>query len=77
MPDLTSGIVVTSARHAQKLRSAMRSIKDARKKIVQNESPELTAFDLREAASAIDEITGKIYSDNILDKIFSKFCIGK
>ncbi len=77
MPDLTSGIVVTSARHAQKLRAAMRCIKDARKKMLLCDSPELTAFDLREAASAIDEITGKIYNDNILDKIFSKFCIGK
>ncbi|MDF1544017.1 MAG: tRNA uridine-5-carboxymethylaminomethyl(34) synthesis GTPase MnmE [bacterium] len=77
MPDLTSGIVVTSARHAQKLRTAVKSIKCARQKISQQESPELTAFDLREAASAIDEITGRIYNDNILDKIFSKFCIGK
>ena len=77
LPDLTSGIVVTSARHAQKLRAAIQNIKSARQKILQNETPELTAFDLRSAASAIDEITGRICNDDILDKIFAKFCIGK
>lgn len=77
MPDLTSGLVVTSARHKQKLNSALKSLKTARKKILNDETPELTAFDLRETINALDEITGKIYNDDILEKIFSKFCIGK
>lgn len=77
MPDLTSGLVVTSARHKQKLEAASRYIKDAHKKIREHESPELTAFDLRTAVGEIDEITGKVYNEEILGKIFSKFCIGK
>jgi tRNA modification GTPase len=77
MPDLTSGVVVTSARHRQKLASSLRSLKAARAKIRSNETPELTAFDLRQAVAGIDEITGKVYSEEILGRIFSKFCIGK
>ena len=77
LPDFTSGVVVTSARHKQKLSSALKSLKSARKKIMAGESPELTAFDLREAVNAIDEITGKVYNEDILGRIFSKFCIGK
>jgi tRNA modification GTPase len=42
-----------------------------------NDTPELTAFDLRLAVDSIDEITGKIYTEDILEKIFSTFCIGK
>lgn len=77
MPDLTSGVVVTSARHQQKLSKALRSLKAARVKLKKDETPELTAFDLRQAVASIDEITGKIYTEEILGRIFSRFCIGK
>lgn len=77
MPDLTSGLIVTSARHKQKLSGALLKLKEALEKLQQNETPELTAFDLRLAINEIDEITGKVYNEDILGKIFSKFCIGK
>ncbi len=77
MPDLTSGLIVTSARHKQKLNGALQKLKEALVKLQANETPELTAFDLRLAINEIDEITGKVYNEDILGKIFSKFCIGK
>jgi tRNA modification GTPase len=33
--------------------------------------------DIREALNALDEIVGKTYTEDILGRIFSKFCIGK
>ncbi len=77
MPDLTSGLVVTSARHRQKLKAASKHLKGAGSKIAGDESPEIVAFDLRQAAGALEEITGRVYNEDILGKIFSKFCIGK
>lgn len=77
LPDLTSGLVVTSARHYQKFRSALREIEGARKKISRAESPELVIFDLRQAATALDEITGRVVTEEILGRIFGRFCIGK
>ncbi len=77
MPDLTSGLIVTSARHKQKLNGALNKLKEALKLMQTNETPELTAFELRLAINEIDEITGKVYNEDILGKIFSKFCIGK
>ncbi len=77
MPDLTSGLVVTSARHRQKLQAALKSLHRAKRMIKAGESPEIPAFELRQAASAIDEITGKVYTEDILEQIFSTFCIGK
>ncbi|UCD64174.1 MAG: tRNA uridine-5-carboxymethylaminomethyl(34) synthesis GTPase MnmE [Candidatus Zixiibacteriota bacterium] len=76
-PDLTSGVVVTSARHRQKLRAALTCLNVARRMLRRNESPEVTSFELRAALTALDEITGRIYNEEILGKIFSKFCIGK
>ena len=77
MPDFTSGVMVTSSRHQQKLKSAVKGLDKALELIQISESPVLTAIELRAAASSIDEITGKIYTEEILGKIFSSFCVGK
>ena len=77
MPDLTSGVVVTSARHKNKLEQAIEYIGNARDKIAAEESPEITAFELNQAVKTLDEITGKVYNEQILDEIFARFCIGK
>ena len=45
--------------------------------MAENQSPELTALDLRLAAGELAEITGRIYNEDILGQIFSKFYIGK
>ncbi|MDZ4722583.1 MAG: tRNA uridine-5-carboxymethylaminomethyl(34) synthesis GTPase MnmE [candidate division Zixibacteria bacterium] len=77
MPDLTSGLVVTSARHRHKLALAQDSLASAMVKLTAGASPELIAFDLRESINSLDEIIGKVYTEDILGEIFSRFCIGK
>ncbi len=77
LTDMTSGLVVTSARHQQKLKSSLKYLKTARKQLSTSETPELIAFTLNQAINQIDEITGKIYNEEILGKIFSTFCLGK
>jgi tRNA modification GTPase len=77
LSDLTAGHVVTSARHQKALSTAARQLRRAAGKVRRGESPELTAFDLRQAVNALDEITGRIYTEDILEDIFSRFCIGK
>ncbi len=77
MPDLTDRLVVTSERHKKKLTNSLKYLKNAQKGIQSEVSPELIAFELRQAVNEIDEITGRIYTEDILDNIFSRFCIGK
>ncbi len=77
MPDLTEGLIVTSARHHQRLTEAERNIREASVKIDNRESAELTAFDLQQARTALDEITGRIYTEDLLGEIFASFCVGK
>jgi tRNA modification GTPase len=38
---------------------------------------ELLAIEIRDALEALAKIVGAVYTDDILDRIFSKFCIGK
>ena len=39
--------------------------------------PELLALALRGAINALGEMTGAVYTNDLLDRIFSRFCIGK
>lgn len=65
--------VITRARHREAMREALSNLKR-----VQIHSPlELICEDLRLAAQAIGKITGKIWVDDVLDLVFSRFCIGK
>ncbi len=70
-----SAPALTQARHRQALENALKDIE-----AFLNGSPdavELRAEDLRRAAHAIGRITGQIDVEDVLDQIFSRFCIGK
>ena len=73
----TGGAMITNMRHKLAMEKAHKNIQAAKKSIAGGMSPEFAAFDLREALDNLDEITGKKINDEILDKIFSSFCIGK
>jgi len=70
-------VMITNMRHKIALEKALGNILSAKENIQSGVSPEFPAFDLREALDNLDEITGKKINDEILDKIFSSFCIGK
>ncbi|MFP4452508.1 MAG: tRNA uridine-5-carboxymethylaminomethyl(34) synthesis GTPase MnmE [Desulfosalsimonas sp.] len=53
------------------------AVSDAALGLKQGDSLELVSIDLRDALLAVDEITGRYVSDDILDRIFSSYCIGK
>lgn len=77
MPDLTDALVITSERHKKKLSGALKYLKKAMAGLSRNDTPELISFEIRLGINEIDEITGAVYNENILDRIFSRFCIGK
>ena len=69
--------LVTKARHRDALIKAREHIHHAQSSIQQNLSSEFIALDIRSALNYIGEITGQVTTDDILNDIFSKFCIGK
>lgn len=64
----------TRLRHAALLSEARSRLASA---LAMAEDPELAAEDVRLAARALDRITGRIGPEDVLDRIFSTFCIGK
>ncbi|MBN8703667.1 MAG: tRNA uridine-5-carboxymethylaminomethyl(34) synthesis GTPase MnmE [Bacteroidetes bacterium] len=69
--------VVTNARHAEALRNANKSLIKILDGLNTNQTTELIASDVRNALHQLGLITGEISTDNLLENIFSKFCIGK
>jgi tRNA modification GTPase len=75
--DSTDGVVVTNVRHQAALVRARESLAQAEESVSDGMANELVAVDIRAAADALGEITGIITTDEILEQIFSTFCIGK
>jgi len=69
--------MITQLRHKVALEKALLNLEAARTNLQTNVSPEFSAFELREAIDTLDEITGQKIREEVLDKIFSSFCIGK
>jgi tRNA modification GTPase len=74
--DLHCGIL-TNTRQIAAVKRAVESVKKASSSLRSDMGLEFTAFDLKEASTALEEITGKITTDDILNQIFENFCIGK
>jgi tRNA modification GTPase len=69
--------VVTNERHAQHLRRAREAVLSAREALARDAGGDTLAIDLRAALRELGCITGEITTEDILDQIFSRFCIGK
>ena len=74
---LVGGVVLTNAQHKLALDGVAESLERALYVISSNESSEILAAELRGALFHLDEILGITTVDDILDNIFSNFCIGK
>lgn len=71
------GAIVSNARQKEALDKARKSMLSVTKAITKDEPPDIISIDLNEAIASLGLVTGESVSDDILDRIFSQFCIGK
>ncbi len=69
--------MITDARQHEAIRRAVERLEDARDLIVEGEFEEIILLPLRGALSLFGEVTGETLTEDILNEIFSTFCIGK
>jgi tRNA modification GTPase len=73
----SSSILVTSSRHRDALAKAQKDVRSALQALDQGMTGDFLSIDLRSALKELGTITGEITTEDILDSIFSRFCIGK
>ena len=74
---ITESPIVTNARHQEALRRANEGLNYAIQSLKDAMPPELVAVDLRISLDSLGDIVGKTTTEDILDRIFSQFCVGK
>jgi len=75
--DASSVVASTALRCRESLQSAAESLARACDATAAGHGEELVAAELRVALAELGAVVGTVYTDDILDRIFSRFCIGK
>lgn len=75
--DLDNGFVITNLRHADCLRRASEALGNALDALSAGLTLDCAAQDVKTARRALGEITGDTADNDIIDRIFSRFCLGK
>lgn len=70
-------IMVSNLRHIEAVRRAQKLIAEALNSLDNKLSLEFVAQDIKDALGHLDDILGRRFCEELLDKIFSEFCIGK
>jgi tRNA modification GTPase len=69
-------VEIINQRHVQELRSAVAATEQAHATLIKKDLV-IAANELRMAAEALGRIVGRVYTDDLLEAIFSRFCVGK
>lgn len=69
--------ITTSQRCRHSLELAAERVAQAQQLWSRGETPELVAWELRETLSELGQVVGAVYTEDLLDRVFSRFCIGK
>ena len=70
-------VLVTNARHKDALERALAHTRAAGESLAEGTPEDFVTIDLAAALGALGEITGENAGEDLLDRIFSQFCIGK
>ncbi|MCQ4637456.1 tRNA uridine-5-carboxymethylaminomethyl(34) synthesis GTPase MnmE [Anaerovorax odorimutans] len=70
-------LMVTNVRHKDLLERAKSSLEDARNMTLGREALDFIEIDIKNAYESLGEIIGETVSDDIINEVFSRFCLGK
>ena len=75
--NLDQEVVITNIRHKNLIDKAIESVKKARKTMEEEMPLDIIAIFIKDILEDLGNITGEVVSEDIIDEIFSKFCLGK
>lgn len=68
---------LSNARHFEGLEKIRKSLEKSLELLRENDSPDLIALELQLALQSLHELLGLVYDDQVMDRVFQEFCIGK
>ena len=75
--NVDNDVIITNLRHKNLVSKAIQNVKKARDTVQQNMPIDIIAIFVKEILEDLGNITGEIVTDDIINEIFSKFCLGK
>ncbi|MBR6794033.1 MAG: tRNA uridine-5-carboxymethylaminomethyl(34) synthesis GTPase MnmE [Clostridia bacterium] len=75
--DTSAEGLITSVQQSGRLTEGQRHIRRAIDALEQGFTPDMASLDITEAAAAVGEVTGQTVTDQMIEQIFSRFCVGK
>jgi tRNA modification GTPase len=77
VPELDVEPIITRERHRVALQRAAEALQAAGGQLVGSGDPVLASHHVREATLALEELIGAVDVEDVLDRLFSSFCVGK
>ena len=77
LPPVPAGEILTNARQAEAIRRALESLSAAREAMEAGETPDIVLTETERAMNALGELTGRSIREDITNRIFARFCVGK
>lgn len=77
MPEAPAGEILTNARHADACSRALAAIDEGLQALRDGVTPDAVLTEAEAALEAIAELSGRAVRDDVVDRIFSRFCVGK
>ena len=75
--DTSQKLIITNVRHKSALEKTKQAVENILETINMGLPMDLMAVDLKEALDSLSEVTGEISTEDLLDHVFSNFCVGK
>lgn len=76
-PAVPAGEILTNARQAEAVERALKSLSEARRAMEQGVTPDAVLTLAEEAMEALGELTGRTVREDVTNRIFARFCVGK
>ena len=75
--ELNDGNLITNVRHKEHIRKAINYVNEAKNAVEQNLPIDIVSVPVKQILEELSSITGENVSEDIINEIFSKFCLGK
>ena len=77
LPEAQEGALLTNSRQSEAVGRALQAVCSARQALEAGLTPDAVLTDVEEAMTALGELTGKTVREDLVETIFSRFCVGK